>query len=60
MLDPRLQPRLIIHDPELTVETPDWLWAATGMRALDHAVEATYSIRHQPFIDALATRPSAC
>ena len=56
VLDPRLQPRAIINDPELTVETPPWLWAATGMRALDHAVEATYSRRHQPFIDALATK----
>ena len=56
VLDPRLQPRLIINDPELTMATPDWLWAATGMRALDHAVEAAYSRRHQPFIDALATK----
>ena len=56
VLDPRLQPRLIINDPGLTVETPPWLWAATGMRALDHAVEAAYSRRHQPFIDALAAK----
>jgi maleylacetate reductase len=26
------------------------------MRALDHAIEAIYSVRHQPFIDALATK----
>ena len=26
------------------------------MRALDHAVEAIYSVRHQPFIDALAVK----
>ena len=56
VFDPRLQARLIINDPELTLETPDWLWAATGMRALDHAIEAVYSLRHQPFIDALATK----
>ncbi|MFZ1989967.1 MAG: iron-containing alcohol dehydrogenase, partial [Alphaproteobacteria bacterium] len=54
--DPRLQARLIINDPELTMETPEWLWVATGMRALDHAVEAIYSVRHQPFIDALAVK----
>ncbi|HZO81455.1 MAG TPA: iron-containing alcohol dehydrogenase [Candidatus Binataceae bacterium] len=57
--DPRLQPRTIFLDPELTVETPAWLWAATGMRALDHAVEASYSTRHQPLTDALAARAIA-
>jgi maleylacetate reductase len=56
VVDPRLQPRTIILDPELTMETPAWLWAATGMRALDHAVEASYSVRHQPLTDALAAR----
>ena len=55
-LDPRLQPKVVINDPELTLATPDWLWASTGMRALDHAVEAAYSIRHQPFVDALAAK----
>ena len=57
--DPRLQPRLIINDPALTVETPDWLWVATGMRALDHAVEAIYSIRHQMLTDTLASKAIA-
>ncbi len=55
-LDARLQPKLVINDPELTLQTPDWLWAATGMRALDHAVEAVYSVRCQPFVDALAAK----
>jgi alcohol dehydrogenase len=55
-LDPRLQPKMVINDPELTASTPDWLWASTGMRALDHAIEAAYSVRHQPFVDALATK----
>jgi maleylacetate reductase len=54
--DPRLQPRAIILDPALTVETPAWLWAATGIRALDHAVEAIYSTRHQLLTDTLAAR----
>jgi alcohol dehydrogenase class IV len=54
--DPRLQPRTIILDPELTVETPGWLWACTGIRALDHAVEASYAPRHQPYTDTLAAR----
>jgi alcohol dehydrogenase len=59
VIDPRLQPRTIINDPALTVETPAWLWVATGMRALDHAVEAIYSIRHQPIADTLASKAIA-
>jgi maleylacetate reductase len=57
--DPRLQPRVVILDPELTAATPAWLWASTGMRALDHAVECSYSTRHQPLSDVLATRAIA-
>jgi alcohol dehydrogenase len=56
VLDARLQPAIIINDPNLTLATPDWLWVATGMRALDHAVEAIYSTRHQLFTDALAAK----
>jgi alcohol dehydrogenase len=57
--DPRLQPRVVILDPELTTATPAWLWASTGMRALDHAVECSYSTRHQPLSDVLAARAIA-
>jgi alcohol dehydrogenase class IV len=59
VIDPRLQPRSVINDPALTVETPDWLWIATGMRAFDHAVEAIYSMRHQLLADTLATKSIA-
>jgi alcohol dehydrogenase len=54
--DPRLQPRTVINDPELTLETPDWLWVATGMRALDHAIETIYAKRHHPLSDALGSK----
>lgn len=57
--DPRLQAKVIILDPALTVETPAWLWASTGMRALDHAVEGAYSTRHQIVTDTLAARAIA-
>jgi alcohol dehydrogenase class IV len=53
--DPRLAPVVVITDPVLTLETPDWLWTSTGIRALDHAVESIYSVRHHPFSDALAS-----
>jgi maleylacetate reductase len=54
--DPRLQARTIILDPELTLETPGWLWACTAIRALDHAVESSYSVRHQIYTDTLASK----
>jgi len=57
--DPRLQAKVVILDPALTVETPAWLWASTGMRALDHAVEGSYSTRHQIVTDTLAARAIA-
>jgi maleylacetate reductase len=52
--DPRLVPRFIFLDPKITVDTPSWLWACTGIRCLDHAVESIYSPRHQPYVDTLA------
>lgn len=52
--DPRLAPRRILLDPEVCAATPRWLWAASGLRAVDHAVEAVYSVRRQPATDGLA------
>jgi alcohol dehydrogenase class IV len=52
--DPRLVPRFIILDPKLTIDTPAWLWACTGVRSLDHSVESIYSPKHQPYVDTLA------
>jgi maleylacetate reductase len=57
--DPRLQPQVVILDPALTGETPAWLWAGTGIRALDHAVEGAYSSRHNLLSDAMASRAIA-
>ena len=56
VMDTRATARAVICDPELTAETPDWLWAATGMRALDHAVEVMYAARHHPYTDTLGAR----
>jgi alcohol dehydrogenase class IV len=50
---PLLVPRVVILDPEITRDTPEWLWASTGIRALDHAVERFYSPTHQPLTDVL-------
>jgi len=51
---PWLQPAVVIHDPELTVTTPRDLWLSTGIRALDHAIEALYSRKPHVLGDALA------
>jgi alcohol dehydrogenase len=53
--DSRITPRTVIADPTLTLETPRWLWAASGIRALDHAIESIYSVRHYPVSDAAAS-----
>lgn len=50
---PGLMPRAIVLDPLVTAATPDWLWAASGMRAVDHAVEGLLSARAMPFTDGL-------
>ena len=47
-VDPRLAPRVVLLDPELSAATPRWLWAASGMRAIDHAVETLYSTYQHP------------
>jgi alcohol dehydrogenase len=57
--DMRVLPRTVIIDPVLTLSTPDWLWVSTGIRALDHAIECAYAIRHQPISDALAAKAIA-
>lgn len=54
--DPRLVPRAVYTDPTLTLETPAWLWAASGVRALDHAVETLYASRQHPLGQAAAAR----
>lgn len=46
----------VILDPRITVHTPDRLWLSTGVRAVDHAVEALCSVNAQPLIDATSVR----
>ncbi|MDO9398146.1 MAG: iron-containing alcohol dehydrogenase, partial [Herbiconiux sp.] len=36
---PLLAPRAVVLDPAMTLGTPPQLWASTGMKAVDHAVE---------------------
>src|SRR5262245_19656818 len=53
--DSRITPRTVIADPTLTLETPAWLWSGSGIRALDHAIESIFSVRHYPVSDAAAS-----
>jgi alcohol dehydrogenase class IV len=43
MSDPRIVPDVALLDAEACSYTPRWLWAATGIRAVDHAVEGITS-----------------
>jgi alcohol dehydrogenase len=54
--DPRIAARTVIADPVVTLDTPEWLWAASGIRALDHAVETLYSSRSHRISEPLAVR----
>ncbi len=41
-------------DPAVTTATPGWLWASTGIRSVDHAIETVCSKISFPFSDGLA------
>lgn len=47
-------PRSVILDPAITLHTPEWLWLSTGIRGVDHAVEALCSVDAYPYCDGLA------
>lgn len=53
---PALFPAMALVDPELTLTVPAPVTAATGMDALSHALEAYWSVHHQPICDALAQK----
>lgn len=55
-IDKKLAAKAVYLDPELTLDTPDWLWLSTGMRSVDHCIEALCSINAHPFTDALASQ----
>jgi alcohol dehydrogenase class IV len=58
-VDPKLAPRWVVLDPELTVDTPDALWAATGMKALSDTIEVQCSRWATPLSDAVAAAAMA-
>nr|WP_198399862.1 iron-containing alcohol dehydrogenase [Bradyrhizobium yuanmingense] len=53
---PLAVPRATILDPAITVHTPEWLFLSTGIRAIDHCVEAICSRETHPYADAQAVK----
>jgi maleylacetate reductase len=49
---PMMMPRTIILDPAITRYTPEKLWLGSGTRAMDHGIEAIYSIRGNPLVES--------
>ena len=53
--DPKIPPKLVIYDPELTLDLPPEMTASTGVNALAHCIEALYSRTRNPLSTAAAT-----
>lgn len=53
---PLTVPRATILDPAITVHTPEWLFLSTGIRAIDHCVEAICSPETHPYADAQSVK----
>lgn len=52
--DPRVLPRTVVYDPQLTLTLPADISAASGMNAMAHAVEALYAEDANPIISLMA------
>lgn len=53
--DPKIAPKFVIYDPQLTLDLPSEMTASTGINALAHCIEALYSITRHPMSTAAAT-----
>jgi alcohol dehydrogenase class IV len=51
---PRMMPRVVLSDPEVTVGLPPHLTAATGMDALAHNLEAYCAPSYHPLAEGIA------
>jgi alcohol dehydrogenase class IV len=52
--DPKVMPKAVIYDPELTLDLPARVSATSGMNAIAHCVEALYAHDGNPIISMLA------
>lgn len=51
---PKMQPAMVVADPELTLGLPPFVTAATGMDALAHCFEAFCAPGYHPMADGIA------
>jgi maleylacetate reductase len=52
--DPRVLPKTVIYDPQLTLTLPPLLSATSGMNAVAHCVEALYAEDTNPVVSLMA------
>jgi maleylacetate reductase len=52
--DPRVLPRTVIYDPELTLSLPVNMSVTSGINAIAHAAEGLYGIDRNPVMDLMA------
>lgn len=52
--DPRVLPRTVIYDPELTLSLPLAMTVTSGMNAIAHAAEGLYAKDGNPIMDLMA------
>ncbi len=52
--DPRVLPKVVVYDPELTLSLPAGLSAASGLNALAHCVEALWAPGANPITSLVA------
>lgn len=53
-IDPKMLPKTVIYDPELTLGLPPETSAASGMNAIAHCVEALYAKEANPIVSLMA------
>jgi alcohol dehydrogenase class IV len=53
-VDPKMLPKTVIYDPELTLGLPAATSAASGMNAIAHCVEALYAKEANPIVSLMA------
>ncbi|HYF17514.1 MAG TPA: maleylacetate reductase [Ramlibacter sp.] len=52
--DPRVLPRTVLYDPELTLTLPVGLSVTSGINAIAHAAEGLYATDSNPIMDLMA------
>jgi len=52
--DPKVLPKAVIYDPQLTLDLPSGVSAASGMNAIAHCCEALYAHDGNPLVSLIA------